>query len=66
MHDPPAVKGSGPDVTEDASRPMAPGTFGVRILGVTEVVLLGYQDGVVEPTLGLRRTRSRRRWARPS
>lgn len=25
-----------------------------RILGVREVVLLGYQDGVVEPTLGLR------------
>src|SRR5215510_14375965 len=26
-----------------------------KILGVQEVVLLGYQDGVVEPTLGLRR-----------
>jgi LmbE family N-acetylglucosaminyl deacetylase len=25
-----------------------------RILGVADVVLLGYQDGVVEPTLGLR------------
>src|ERR1041384_2935478 len=25
-----------------------------KILGVAEVVLLGYQDGVVEPTLGLR------------
>src|SRR2546425_12864875 len=25
-----------------------------QILGVTDVALLGYQDGVVEPTLGLR------------
>lgn len=30
-----------------------------RILGVKEVVLLGYQDGVVEPTLGLRRDLTR-------
>ena len=30
-----------------------------RILGVDEVVLLGYQDGVVEPTLGLRRDLTR-------
>jgi LmbE family N-acetylglucosaminyl deacetylase len=30
-----------------------------RILGVTEVVLLGYPDGVVEPTLGLRRDLTR-------
>lgn len=30
-----------------------------RILGVGEVVLLGYQDGVVEPTLGLRRDLTR-------
>jgi LmbE family N-acetylglucosaminyl deacetylase len=30
-----------------------------RILGVTDVVLLGYQDGVVEPTLGLRRDLTR-------
>jgi LmbE family N-acetylglucosaminyl deacetylase len=30
-----------------------------RILGVTEVVLLGYQDGVVEPTLALRRDLTR-------
>jgi LmbE family N-acetylglucosaminyl deacetylase len=30
-----------------------------RILGVAEVVLLGYQDGVVEPTLGLRRDLTR-------
>ena len=29
------------------------------ILGVKEVVLLGYQDGVVEPTLGLRRDLTR-------
>ena len=30
-----------------------------RILGVKDVVLLGYQDGVVEPTLGLRRDLTR-------
>jgi len=30
-----------------------------RILGVREVVLLGYTDGVVEPTLGLRRDLTR-------
>jgi LmbE family N-acetylglucosaminyl deacetylase len=30
-----------------------------RLLGVTEVVLLGYQDGVLEPTLGLRRDLTR-------
>jgi LmbE family N-acetylglucosaminyl deacetylase len=30
-----------------------------RILGVKEIVLLGYQDGVVEPTLGLRRDLTR-------
>lgn len=30
-----------------------------RILGVADVVLLGYQDGVVEPTLGLRRDLTR-------
>ena len=30
-----------------------------RILGVTDVVLLGYQDGVVEPTLALRRDLTR-------
>jgi LmbE family N-acetylglucosaminyl deacetylase len=30
-----------------------------RILGVQEVVLLGYTDGVVEPTLGLRRDLTR-------
>lgn len=30
-----------------------------RILGVTEVVLLGYLDGVLEPTLGLRRDLTR-------
>ena len=30
-----------------------------RILGVNEVVLLGYQDGVVEPTLALRRDLTR-------
>ena len=30
-----------------------------RILGVKEVILLGYADGVVEPTLGLRRDLTR-------
>ena len=30
-----------------------------RLLGVKEVVLLGYQDGVLEPTLGLRRDLTR-------
>jgi LmbE family N-acetylglucosaminyl deacetylase len=30
-----------------------------RILGVKDVVLLGYQDGVIEPTLGLRRDLTR-------
>ena len=30
-----------------------------KILGVADVVLLGYQDGVVEPTLGLRRDLTR-------
>ncbi|MBM3220102.1 MAG: PIG-L family deacetylase [Candidatus Rokubacteria bacterium] len=30
-----------------------------RILGVNDVALLGYQDGVVEPTLGLRRDLTR-------
>src|SRR2546421_868148 len=30
-----------------------------RILGVNDVVLLGYQDGVVEPTLALRRDLTR-------
>lgn len=35
-----------------------------RFLGVTDVMFLGYQDGVVEPTLALRRdlTRVIRRW----
>ena len=30
-----------------------------RILGVTEVIFLGYQDGVVEPTIALRRDLAR-------
>ena len=30
-----------------------------RILGVTEVIFLGYQDGVVEPTIALRRELTR-------
>ena len=37
MHDPRSVTGSGPDMTEGAPSPVPPGTFGVRILGVSEV-----------------------------